>query len=244
MDQEKSALVLGGTGAVGRQLISELSAEGWRVEFTYSENDALASNLSKECGAKGHRFSYGRTILPSGKFDAVVCTIGVILDKEPGLQASLETVEKTINVNSLLPIEVSKAYAKSMIEQEWGRFVFLGSIYSYRVTTNNLAYNTSKHALSGVVKTLALENAKFGLTFNEVCPSAITSDIMSTIAARKEAEGVCSAQEFLNMVSEANPTGRMADPKDVSAAIRFLISDQAGFINGISLPVDGGQTLE
>ena len=240
----RSTLVIGGSGIVGAAIVREMCSDGYVVTFTYASDEEGARKLASESGATAVQFRYPEDQFPVGEYEIVVCTAGVILDKMSGITADDNAVQQTFTTNAFLPIALAKEYAPTMVDRKWGRFVFVGSIYSFRVTTNNLAYNGSKHALSGIVRTLALENAPHGITFNEVCPCAIESKIMDGIAQQKYLETGVDPSDFLQMVAENNPTGRMARAKDVSSAVRFLASDEAEFINGVQLPVDGGQTLE
>ena len=130
-----------------------------------------------------------------------------------------------------------------MVNRRWGRVINISSIYGIRGTTNNLPYNSSKHGLSGFTKSIAKEYAAYGITCNEICPGAVESELMERIAARKEKEGrVTSRAEYLQMVRESIPAGRLAKPEEIACLALYLASDHAAFINGASIVIDGALT--
>jgi len=128
-----------------------------------------------------------------------------------------------------------------MLNRNWGRIISIGSIYSLRGSSNNGSYNISKHALTGMTKSLCSDYASRGITANDICPAAIESDMMRTIAARYESEGKGTSEEYLQAVRAANPTHRLARPQEIASAALFLASEGAAFVNGSAILIDGGQ---
>lgn len=234
----------GGTGSVGRAIVSSLRDLDHEVWFQYNANQEAADRIADMTGSTGWRcdFLEDPDQLPDREFDIVVNSAGVLLTKTDVEGISDEEWERTFRVNTFVPFSVARRYLPGMKARRWGRIINIGSIYSLRGSTRNAAYNASKHALSGLTKSIAREVAPFGVTANELCPSAIDSDLMRRLADELVVDGRASSVEaYLADVAEANPTGRMARPADLAAAVRFLASEEAAFMNGVSIAVDGGQ---
>ncbi len=166
---------------------------------------------------------------------------GILLTKTLTHEVTNDEWLSTMTVNLTVPFLVIRKFLPSMMKKRWGRIINIGSIYSLRAVGKNSSYNVSKHGLSGLTKSVAKEYASFGITCNEICPSATESEIMNQLASRKEKEGIMSASEYLDIIRSDNPTGRMVFPNDILNAALFLASDAAAFINGQSIVVDGGQ---
>jgi 3-hydroxybutyrate dehydrogenase len=242
----RTALITGGTGSIGASLVEAFTEAGYGVTFQYGTNEERALKLTEKWDARQVHadFLNGGDIGIPMEFDVLVNCAGINLTKSLTHKIDDFQFEQTLAVNVTTPFRLIRACLPYMMRREWGRIINVGSIYSLRATSNNAAYNVSKHALSGLTRSVALDYAGRGITCNEICPSAVESELMERIAKRKEAEGEMTSANYLEKVRASNPTGRMAMPNDLAGIAVFLASDDAGFINGVSIPVDGGQIAE
>jgi 3-hydroxybutyrate dehydrogenase len=138
------------------------------------------------------------------------------------------------------PFELVRHCLPSMIKQRWGRIINISSIYALRAAEGNLPYTVAKHGLSGLTKTLAKEYAEFGITANEICPGPIQSEMMDRIARDAASKSGSTSKAYLREVRDEIPARRMAKPEEVAGVALFLATEEAGYINGASIPVDGG----
>lgn len=235
-------LITGGTGSVGQALVSAFTGHGYEVHFQYQSQSLVADALSEATGAESFALSFDDAFeLPREDFDIIVHCAGVNLSRVPIHEISDEELSVTLAVNLVAPFRITRACLPHMLNRNWGRIISIGSIYSLRGSSNNGSYNISKHALTGMTKSLCSDYASRGITANDICPAAIESDMMRTIAARYESEGKGTSEEYLQAVRAANPTHRLARPQEIASAALFLASEGAAFVNGSAILIDGGQ---
>jgi 3-hydroxybutyrate dehydrogenase len=237
----RRVLITGGTGSVGRALVEAFSTIGDNVTFQYNRNKTVAKNLSQEYGAEPlcvdflQEFSF-----PKKDFDVLINNIGVNVSSAVSHDVPLDEWNLTLLLNVTVPFQLTKYYLPSMMRKQWGRIINISSIYGLRGVEKNLPYTVSKHALSGLTKTIAKEYARHGITANEICPGPIQSDMMKRIAEREcRAENI-SAEAYFADICEEIPLGRMAEPSEIASLSVYLASEAASYINGVSIPLDGG----
>lgn len=243
LDRRK-VLVTGGTGSVGQAIVRAMSADGYTVDFLYNSAGDTASSLSAETGVRGLQWDLSAASTPDidYDYDVFVHSAAVLLGKQRVASTTIADYELTMAINVRSAFLLAARCLPHMTAQGWGRVINIGSVYSLRSGGVNLSYNISKHALSGLTKNLAREQAALGITVNEVCPCAVESDIMAQIAHQTTTAGEApSSEAWLGAIRSANPTGSIPTPGDVAAAVTFLASDSARFVNGCSLVVDGAQ---
>jgi len=166
-----------------------------------------------------------------GKLDVLVNSAG-IQKIVPALELDGESWDRIIAVNLGGTFHVSQSFAR--VAQAAGRpaaIVNLASTSSILATLNRTAYVSSKHGVSGLTKQLAMELGKFGIRVNAVAPGVVRTPMT---------EKYFGAPETMQRIAIAYPLGRPGLPEEVAAAILFLSSDEASFITGVTLPVDGG----
>lgn len=171
-----------------------------------------------------------------GRIDICVANAG-IARTVPALELSDEAWNKVVNVNLLGVWRCFRAVLPHMLEAGHGRLLATSSVAGTSQSwTEHVHYTASKAGVVGLVKSLAVEVGGRGVTVNAVAPGVIESpqslDPVNSIGV----EGVAAA-------GRANPVGRVGKPEDVAALYRFLASDDAGFINGQLITIDGGRTL-
>jgi 3-hydroxybutyrate dehydrogenase len=237
----RRALVTGATGSIGRAVVEALADRGFDVWFQYHAHEEAARRLETETGGTGFSLDLSAPFeLPRNDFHVLVNSAAILLTKTLAHEVSDEELVSTIAINLLAPFRLCQQCLPFMLEQRYGRIVNIGSIYAERGCSENSSYNVSKHGLLGLTRSLAHEYASYGISVNQVDPSAVESDMMNRIAASNVERGKAeSTGEYLDAVREAIPAGRMADPKDIAASVVYLV-EQSGFVTGAALPVDGG----
>jgi 3-hydroxybutyrate dehydrogenase len=234
-------LITGGTGTLGETLVTVFAKAGYRTYFQYHRNRDIARRLVEESGATAFEMDFGGDFsLPTNDFDILINGAGIVESDEETHEVDPAAWERMLRLNVTVPFLLTRAVVPGMIRRGWGRIVNIGSIYSVRAATHRAPYVASKHALSGLTKTIAKEYAGRGITCNEICPSAVDSRMINRIAEDRATRRGVSTAAVLNQYRSMTPSGRLATAEEVAAAALYLVGADAGFINGVSLPVDGG----
>jgi len=207
-------------------------------------NDDCAAILAKETGARGVRLDITKALAgPLPDADILVNNAGINISRELAVAVSDDEWMSTLAVNLFGAFNVIRALLPKMVQKQWGRIINISSIYGFRVTSRNLPYNVSKHGLRGLTATIGKEYASDGITANEICPGPIYSALMTRISEERAAVSGGSPADYIAQLEAAIPAGRMARPADIAAVAAFLASEEAGYVTGVSIPVDGGLTL-
>ncbi|NDB15643.1 MAG: SDR family oxidoreductase [Gammaproteobacteria bacterium] len=143
---------------------------------------------------------------------------------------------RVMDVNLLGPFLLCREFGKQMLQRGRGSIVNVASVAGLRAVAHRSAYNTSKHGLIGLTRTLAAEWGARGVRVNAVCPGWIKTEMDEA----DQGSGNYTDADIVDRV----PMARFAKPEDIAAAIVFLADERSGFINGVSLPVDGGWTAD
>jgi 3-oxoacyl-[acyl-carrier protein] reductase len=241
----KVALVTGGSRGIGRAVVVRLAGEGAAVHFTYrssaEEARALAASLTKsgrvtavECDVRKKDAidaAVDALVEKEGRLDILVNSAGIIRD---GLFLSLseEDWSEVLDTNLGGTWHFCKAAARQMMAQRSGRIVNLSSIVGGLGGYGQANYAASKGAINALTKSLACELASRGITVNAVSPGMVRTDMSE--AARSA---------FGDKIREKIPLGSFAEPEEIAAAVAFLASDEARYITGQVITVDGGISL-
>lgn len=171
-----------------------------------------------------------------GASDVVVNNAGIALIR-PAESTTAEQFRRVLEINLLGPFLVARAFAPAMLERKSGSIVNVASIAGLAGVADRAAYNSSKHGLIGLTRTLAAEWGGRGVRCNAVCPGWVKTPMDDA----SQGEGAYSDEDITGRL----PMGRFASPDDIARAIAFLADpEQSGFINGHSLVVDGGWTTD
>ena len=239
----KVALVTGGSRGIGRATAEALAAQGAHVALTYVRNEAEAQAVVDTIVQRGG--SAERVTLDvrdpgqcdavvadvakrHGRLDALVANAGVAID---GLliRMSDDELDALWNTNVRGALACARAAVKVMMRAKRGRVVFLSSVVGEMGNAGQAGYSATKAALLGVAKSLAKEYGSRGITFNAVSPGFIDTDMTSAIPEGMKAK-----------LLEAIPLGRTGRANEVAAAVAYLCSDEAAYVTGQSLRVNGG----
>ncbi|MCI9331888.1 MAG: 3-oxoacyl-[acyl-carrier-protein] reductase [Oscillibacter sp.] len=242
----KTALVTGGSRGLGRAVCLELAGGGANVVFCYAGNDSAAQETVRAVEALGARALSLRCDVSDaaqvdalvkaaleafGRIDILVNNAGITRDNLL-MRMSEADFDAVVSANLKGAFLCMKAVSKGMLRQRYGRIVNLSSVVGLRGNAGQVNYAASKAGIVGMTKSLAKELASRNVTVNAVAPGFIETDMTAALseAARDAAR-------------ESIPMSRLGKPEDVARAVAFLASDQAAYITGQVLAVDGGMAM-
>ncbi|MCB9658872.1 MAG: 3-oxoacyl-[acyl-carrier-protein] reductase [Polyangiales bacterium] len=240
---DKVAIVTGGSRGIGRSVCVALAQAGAYVVVNYRSGDAAAEEtlaLMRAAGGDGEALGFDvadpdacenalkDVVARKGRLDILVNNAGVAIDQLLA-RVKPEDLAATWAINLNGTLYCSKAALRTMMRAKAGRIINLSSVVAESGNPGQAVYSASKAGIIGLTKTLAREYAKRNITVNAVAPGFIETDMTSSLpdAAR---EGILTQ----------TPLGRIGKPEEVAAAVLFLASDEAAYITGQVLRVNGG----
>jgi NAD(P)-dependent dehydrogenase (short-subunit alcohol dehydrogenase family) len=246
----KTALVTGGSRGIGRAIAIRLASDGFAVAVNYRERQAEAAAVVSEIVAKGGRAAafqadIGLPDQVARLADEVRGTLGVpeVLINNAGMvsRGDIDDFDfsqmqgmRGANVDGL--IQVTRALIGGMTERGYGRIVNMTSIAAHGTAMPGTTfYAATKAAVSVLTRRFAMSLGPRGITVNAVAPGFIVTDLVTEGRTPTEAEELCAA------IAEKSMVRRVGQPEDIANAVSFLVSEQAGFITGQVLTVDGGR---
>ncbi len=239
----KIAVVTGGSRGIGRATSVALAEAGARVLINYRSNEEAASEtlrLVEEAGGQGELLEFDVSnpdsveaaikgaIARHGRIDILVNNAGISIDQLL-LRVSVKDLETTWATNVNGAVFCAKACIRPMMKNRWGRIINVSSVVAESGNAGQVVYAASKAALLGVTRALAREYASRGITVNAIAPGFIETDMTADLpdAARK-------------VIVDQTPLGRIGRPEEVAAAVVFLASDEASYITGQVVRINGG----
>jgi NAD(P)-dependent dehydrogenase (short-subunit alcohol dehydrogenase family) len=217
----RSALVTGAAQGIGAAIATRLAADGLEV---VTLDRTAGSDLQVDLAADE---------LPElGEFDVCVSNAAITDTIAPAHRMSPEQWDRDIAVNLTGAFRVIQACLPGMRERGYGRIVVISSGAATTGLPGQVAYSASKAGLLGMVKTIAAENAGRGITANAVLPGMVATEKVLAMP-----EGI------LERLRATLPTGRMAEPAEVAALVAHLASEEAGYVTGQTIAIDGGAAL-
>ncbi len=247
------AVVCGSTQGIGKASAMELAALGATVTLLSRDEDKLKEVVAELPHPKGQRHDYvvadfNRPEDIRAAATRALKSIDILVNNSGGpaagniLDATMPDFMQAINSHLFCSQLLVQIVAPSMKEKRYGRIVNIIST-SVKIPIRGLGVsNTVRGAMASWAKTLSLELGPFGITVNNVLPgSTKTGRIESVMRTRSEKSGKTMDEIRASVIAEI-PAGRMAEVGEIAAAVAFLASPAASYINGVSLPVDGGRT--
>ncbi len=230
----KTALVTGGSRGIGRAIAVELARAGARVAVGYNSGAAEAEQVAGEIGGRAVQANVSsaedaaRLVEEAGDLDILVNNAGVTRD---GLLARMSDEEwrEVIETNLSSVFYTCRAVTRPMMKKRAGAIVNLSSIVGLHGNFGQTNYGAAKAGIIGFTKSLARELGSRGVRANVVAPGYVKTRLTDVIPDEGKA-----------LMLANTPLGRLGDPEDVAGAVRFLCSDEASFITGEVLLVDGG----
>jgi 3-oxoacyl-[acyl-carrier protein] reductase len=240
----KNALVTGGSRGIGRAISLALAAHGANVAINYASNAAAADETAREIGdgravtiagdvadpATAQKLIDG-TIEAFGRIDILVNNAGVTAD-DLILRMSEEEWDRVIDTNLKGMFAVTKAAIRPMIRQRWGRIISISSVSGIVGNAGQANYSAAKAGMIGLTKAIAKEVASRNITANVIAPGFIDTEMTADLTDAQR-------EEIMRLVA----VGRTGTPADIAPAAVFLASDEAAYVTGHVLTVDGGLVM-
>ncbi|OGS53765.1 MAG: beta-ketoacyl-ACP reductase [Erythrobacter sp. RIFCSPHIGHO2_12_FULL_63_10] len=235
------AIVTGGTRGIGRAICEKLKADGFTVIANYAGNDAAANQLKADTGIASYKWDVGdhqacldgcaRVAEEVGAVDVVVNNAGITRDGTLH-RMSFEDWNEVMRINLGGCFNMAKACFPGMRERGWGRIVNIGSINGQAGQYGQVNYAAAKSGIHGFTKALAQEGAKFGVTVNAIAPGYIDTDMVAAVPP-----------PVLEKIVAKIPVGRLGHASEIARGVAFLCSEDAGFVTGSTMSINGGQHM-
>jgi NAD(P)-dependent dehydrogenase (short-subunit alcohol dehydrogenase family) len=242
----KHALVTGGGSGIGATIALALAEAGAAVticgrrkeplEKMAAANAKISAIVADVTDQKSIAQLYGR-----GSFDIVVANAGGA-QSAPAEKISAELWTDTLSVNLTGAFYSVQPALAGMRAKKWGRIVFIASTAGIRAAPYIAPYVAAKHGVIGLMRTLALETAKDGITVNAVCPSYTETPMLEQAVARIVATTKRSEAEARALLAARNPQGRFITPQEVADTVLWLCTEGAASITGQAISLSGGET--
>ena len=237
----KHALVTGGGSGIGLAVARRLSEDGFRVTVSGRTEQALAdSGFAYVVMDVSNEQQVNAAFAAIDPVDVVVSNAGQA-KTAPVLKTSLSLWQEMLAVNLTGAFLCARAGIPAMIDRGWGRFIVVASTSALKGYAYTGAYTSSKHGALGLVRTLAIELAKTGVTANAVCPGFTDTALLNrSVDTIVNTTGMDSEQARGALLAN-NPMQRAVTPDEVAAAVSWLAGSEAGSTNGQAIVIDGGE---
>ncbi len=235
------AIVTGGTRGIGAAISQRLRQEGFSVAANYAGNAEKAAAFTRETGipawqwdvsdCEACREGVARVAAELGPVDVLVNNAGITRDATMR-KMDHDAWQKVIDVNLGGVFNMSKAVWDGMLERAYGRIVNIGSINGQAGQYGQVNYAAAKSGIHGFTKALAQEGASKGITINAIAPGYIDTEMVAAVPAN-----------VLEKIVARIPVGRLGHAEEIARGVVFLTAEDAGFITGSTLSINGGQHM-
>lgn len=238
----RTALVTGGTRGIGRAIAIALKDAGYSVAANYAGNDKAAKAFEEETSVPVFKWSVADHDACAkgvakvekalgGPVEVLINNAGITRDT-PFHKMSVEQWREVIDTNLNGVFNMTHAVWSAMREAGFGRVITISSINGQKGQFGQANYSAAKAGDIGFTKALALEGARKGITVNAICPGYIATEMVMAVP-----------EAVRQSIIEQIPAGRLGDAEEIARCVVFLASDDAGFVTGSTLTVNGGQYL-
>jgi len=238
----KVAIVTGGTRGIGESISKKLKSDGLTVIANYGSNDEAAQRFSEENSIDVMKWDVSDFESCSKKvqeiytkfetIDILVNNAGITRDS-PLHKMSLENWKKVIDVNLNSVFNMTSLVINKMREQNFGRVIHISSVNGQKGQFGQTNYSSTKSALLGFSKSLALESASKGITSNVICPGYINTEMVAAIR-----------EDILKTIVETIPTKRLGEADEIAEMVSYLVSEKANYLNGSTISINGGLWMD
>ena len=235
------AIVTGGTRGIGEAISLQLQAMGLTVAANYAGNEERARAFTERTGIPAFRWDVGdydatqagvaAVEAALGPVDVVVNNAGITRDGTL-LKMSKQAWNEVIDTNLGGCFTMAKAVFEGMKTRGWGRIVNIGSVNGQAGQYGQVNYAAAKSGIHGFTKALAQEGAKFGITVNAIAPGYIDTDMVAAVPG-----------DVLAKIVQRIPVGRLGQAHEIARGVAFLVAEDAGFVTGSTLSINGGQHM-
>ncbi len=235
------ALVTGGTRGIGRSVSEALRDAGYRVVANYGGNEEAAAKFTQETEIPSYKFDVSDFDAVKAAVDQIVSEHGPIevLVNNAGItrdgtmhKMTFEQWSAVIDTNLTSCFNCSRCVIESMRDHSFGRIVNIGSINGQAGQYGQVNYAAAKSGIHGFTKALAQEGAAKGITVNAIAPGYIATEMVRAVP-----------EKVLEKIVGRIPVGRLGEAEEIARAVVFLVADEAGFITGSTLSINGGQHM-
>lgn len=231
MSTPRTVLVTGGNRGIGKAIAAEFIAAGHRVAVTVRNGEGPAGSLSVKADvtdAASLDAAFAEIEEKLGPVEVLVANAGITKDTLL-MRMSDEDFEDVLNTNLTGSFRVLKRATKGMLKAKFGRVIFIGSVVGLLGSAGQVNYSAAKSGLVGMARSLTRELGGRGITANVVAPGFIDTDMTSALS-----------DELQDQYKAKIPAGRFASASEVAKVVLWLSSDDAAYISGAVIPVDGG----
>lgn len=235
------ALVTGGTRGIGAEISRHLKAAGRTVVASYAGNDVAAAAFAEETGIAVKKFDAGdfaaceaavvEITAQSGPIEILVNNAGITRDGTMA-RMSRDMWDAVIDTNLGSCFNLCKLTFEGMRTAKFGRVVNIGSINGQAGQYGQVNYAAAKSGIHGFTKALAQEGARFGITVNAIAPGYVDTEMVRAVPA-----------DVLQKIVARIPVGRLGHAEDIARGVLFLTADDADFVTGSTLSINGGQHM-
>jgi acetoacetyl-CoA reductase len=235
------AIVTGGTRGIGEAISVGLKDAGYEVAATYAGNDEAAERFTEKTGIPAYRFdvsdyqqcaeSVEKIIADLGPVDILVNNAGITRDSTLH-RMSFEQWNSVIQTNLSSCFNMCHCVIAGMRERGFGRIVNIGSVNGQAGQYGQVNYAAAKSGIHGFTKALAQEGAAKGVTVNAIAPGYIDTDMVRAVP-----------EKVLEKIIAGIPVGRLGHADEIARGVLFLVADEAGFVTGSTMSINGGQHM-
>ena len=238
----KNALITGASGGIGRAIAKELHGAGAQVALSGTRSAPL-EELARSLGGNAHVLLCDladleavdglckEAIVAMGSVDILINNAGVTRDNLL-MRMSNEEWQSVIDINLTATMKLCKGVLRGMMKARWGRMINISSVVGATGNPGQANYAASKAGMIGMSKSLAYEVASRGITVNSIAPGFITTAMTDKLTDDQKSK-----------IMEQIPAGRMGNAEEIAAAALYLSSENAGYVTGTTLHVNGGMAM-
>jgi 3-oxoacyl-[acyl-carrier protein] reductase len=231
MNSERTVLVTGGNRGIGKAIAEEFVAAGYKVAVTVRSGEGPAGTLSVKADVTDVASldaAFAEVEQKLGAVEILVANAGITRDTLL-MRMTDENFEEVINTNLTGVFRVLKRATKGMMKARFGRVILIGSVVGLLGSAGQVNYSAAKSALVGMARSITRELGGRGITANVVAPGFIDTDMTAALPEEQQ-------EDYKRRI----PAGRFAQPSEVAKVVTWLASEDAAYISGAVIPVDGG----